>query len=386
MSNQLIENRRLAAGWSDLVRNDEKLPELEPDYCLSVDDGITLNRAKPRVGERKLSMAEYDRQNREARAVWHAALANYLRRRNARSVNAMVGKFGWFHLKLTRKEMIQVVRSAWGAGIIELEGDRDATGQPLHYSQSRWRLTEKGWRLRSPRGAGYSDVGRSLGDFARSALANAKDLFGLAGLFLAAGLGISLTENSLLGHALLILGAWFFIFVLTLSAYWDQRALTSCVLSWSRLSTYRPERVRCETAGFLRTPGPLAILLCASILALVGFWGCLSKAAKSWTGHSDGQWLVDGLWWTLSRFPGPIGERSHWRAWIANGHWVAVVIATLVAAFVILAWYFIKEWRGQLLRNGWCAEVNRRRLAEEEAGERVQLGCFGKLVDRVNGR
>jgi hypothetical protein len=236
-------------------------------------------------------------------------------------------QLGWFHLRLTRQELENILNSASGEGLIEIAGDRAPDGRPLDDEDLRWRLTEKGEKLRAPRGAGFDDLRLAFFELARRYLGNVKDLSALAALLFAAGLGITVVDNGTLSHLLLIVGVWSFCLALTLSAYRDQRALTSCVNSWPRLADYRPERVKCERGGWTRTPGPAALMASATLLSLIVGW------AVVWFGQN------------------PRGD----------GHWLAIGIVGTGIAVAIARFYAVAERRGRRLRDAYDAELDRRR-------------------------
>jgi len=92
---------------------------------------------------------------KRAKRLFHAALVEYLDSFGSPTVDEITGGFGWFHLRLTEHEVVQLVNSAQMSGHVERIPDYvDAAGNQV---VGKYRPTDKGLNLRGPRGAGVLD-------------------------------------------------------------------------------------------------------------------------------------------------------------------------------------------------------------------------------------
>lgn len=128
-----------AAGYNRLRQRGEPLPAKRP--------------AKP-PWPLKLSGGSDDDQG--ARRVFAGTLTNHLRRRGATSTDDLVGKLGWFWLRLDQDEVEEVVDACRRDGYIEPLGqERNAAGAPI--ATDEWTLTDRGRKLERTRALSLRD-------------------------------------------------------------------------------------------------------------------------------------------------------------------------------------------------------------------------------------
>lgn len=300
-------DRHEEPGWRDYL-------EGEPGTAYEGEDRLRL--ALGLGDERNL------KEIRAARDVWHRVLAAYLIRANGATLDSMERKFGWFELRLTRRETIDLIRSAKAAPkpLIGREIAYAAKGSSLRYEEVRWIATVD---TPDPRGASWGDMGAALPNVLRAT--GARLLGSVSTLALiGAALGLIISKGSNEALFFFVLGAYGIVVALAFGVLSHERALTAAAKAWPRLEAYRPARWRFEMRS-VRSPGPWAV----AALATVG----LLLAAYLWLRSADPWFVSDAA-----------------AAWIAGGCGLAVGLA-----------YIGLEKRVSPDRKAWKAELARRR-------------------------
>jgi hypothetical protein len=93
------EDRLNEPGWRDYL--EDKPPQYD-----GVDRLVLGLTTEDRADRGK------QREKRRARDVWHRVLAAYLVRTNGATLDSMTGQFGWFNLRLSRRETVDLIDSA----------------------------------------------------------------------------------------------------------------------------------------------------------------------------------------------------------------------------------------------------------------------------------
>jgi Phage integrase family len=220
------------------------------------------------------------REKRRARDVWHRILAAHLVRTNGATLDSMAGQFGWFELRLTRRETVDLIDSAKAAPkpLISREIAYTASGCPMPEGEVRWIATGD---TSDPRGASLLDMGTAIPNVVRGTGARLVGSVSTLGL-IGGALGLAFSKGSNEAAFLLVLGAYGMIAALSWGVLTRERALTAAAKAWPRLEKYRPERWRFE-AMTLRSPTPIAV------------WGL----ASVWLIYAGDIWLRSARW-TLS--------------------------------------------------------------------------------------
>jgi uncharacterized protein (DUF983 family) len=220
------------------------------------------------------------RSDQGAREVFETALASYLRRGGSRTTAALVGRFGWFWLKLSKAEVAMVVEAARRDEIIAPLGlERDASGKKV--TEDEWVQTARGRGLKRIRGLSLPD----LFSFARGVTAPVTEKRDTAETvvkfvatplvtllpFLSKPLGVSTVVFVALAGAILALSL--------ATGIRGEVALRRAARRWPRLQTCRPDIYRWQTADWRvweRVPVVISMLgyvvVAGAALRLVGGW------------------------------------------------------------------------------------------------------------------
>jgi hypothetical protein len=198
-------------------------------------------------------------------------LCDYIRKKpgGVRSASQCAGRLGWFHLRLTRQECLDLFVAAESEGFIE------PASTELHPTTSNdpadvvWKLTDKGRGTSAPLGGGARDTAKRTPAAVVKVFKVANGLPGAAVITaVVATVGLAITEGSAEAQSLLILGLWGIVLALVVGAYSDEKALRAGAKAWPRMEHYRPARYRHAT-DWMRTPMPFAVFVVATVGAVV---------------------------------------------------------------------------------------------------------------------
>lgn len=186
------EDRTNGPGFADRLRGVSDAP-------YAGEDGLRLDRES-------------------ARSVWTRVLSDNIKQHGGRCcADERAGRMGWFHLRLTCRETMDLFSAAEADGLIEEiaapAGDADH-GEWTLTSQKmsvEWRLTPDGRKLTALRGSGLRDTFRRLPRLARQLYGVAQLLLGATVASLATAIGFQVKGHSALALALAVGGAWSFV-------------------------------------------------------------------------------------------------------------------------------------------------------------------------------
>lgn len=245
----------------------------------------------------------------------------------------MLGRLGWFQLRLTARELRDLVGSAQSHGVIA-PVTHAPTGHRL--PEPTWALSTEGRSLPRPRGGSYKDMRHQAGAAVRRAWGFSKTLLAITGLVLTTGLGLTVKDGSLLANILLVVGGWGIFLSLAATAVDAERGLTACAASWPRLERYRPRRAEFQRLR-LRAPGT-PCLFAAATLAAVAI----------------------------------IALRLHHEDEIATSTWHAITVVAAIGLAIDLLTLLVLLRRAAGPRRAYRAENERRRPPGERRGRLPQ--------------
>jgi hypothetical protein len=243
---------RNSAGWSDCPpphTEDAVVPN-------GISDGLGL-KAAGNAAERNVA--------KRAQRLFHAALVEHLDSFGPRTVDEMTGGFGWFHLRLTAHELVQLVDSAQTSGHVERMPDYvDPLGTLVC---GKYLPTDKGLKLRGPRGAGADDLREAAVVVVKQVCVTFKDWWAALGTLVAVlGIGafwFKAHRGELIAVAILaVLGA------VLMYGTRGERELKAAALRWPRLEAYRPCRYAWQTHPWREWFSPVVILAAAGLGAI----------------------------------------------------------------------------------------------------------------------
>jgi hypothetical protein len=213
--------------------------------------------------------------DRGARRVFEGTLTGHLRRRGAAPLEKLVGRVGWFWLRLNKTEVERLIDAARRDGLVSpLAHSRDASG--VEIAKDEWALTERGREHERTRALSFRDsvvAARGIGKpVVSSAEKWGKILIAAAAPFLPF---LILTSGLNVSVAIAIV-----VVAFTLSTGTrGETALRQAAEHWPRLRTCRPNIYAWQTTNWrpwerLPIAGGGAVYLIASavILRVTGTW------------------------------------------------------------------------------------------------------------------
>jgi hypothetical protein len=224
------------------------------------------------------------RDHHKARRPWRGALCAHLKRHDGCTMEELTATFEWFHLRLTKNEIDDLVTCARTEELIKLEDPSTGYAQPLSESERRWILTDAGKRYNAPRGAEPIALIERFWPTTKALYGSSKLILGGAA-FLAVGvLGLNIKSGSLAAELLFIAALWLLAAVVLIGGLVNEWALKAMARSWPRLAEYRPGTYALVTYR-LPTLGPASLCFTLFVAAVVAVcWRCAvhGKLGEPW--------------------------------------------------------------------------------------------------------